>query len=188
MCTECGQIIYPKPRAYRQKMCPKCARINAIQNARKWALDHPEKRREVVLRHYALHRESRRESEQKYRNKNREKIRLTAKMKRLTCRSELLTKEAEYRSKHRDDFKKRGLKHYYKYRDRYLGQKRRKVSDLTDDYVRQLLTYDTSLSNKDFPPEIVEIKRQQIRLLRAIWNPKIHENNARSAPDAIRRD
>ncbi len=73
---------------------------------------------------------------------------------------------------------------------RNYGHWRKRTRLLSDWYIKRLLVghSNVGLSSKDFPPEIVEIKRQQIRLLRAIRKPKLHDDNARSATDAVRRD
>ncbi len=66
------------------------------------------------------------------------------------------------------------------YRAQYLS---RIISKLTDAYIRGLLYRDdpnwrkkreSFLRINDFPPEIVEIKRKQIRLLRAIKQRKVN--------------
>jgi hypothetical protein len=55
--------------------------------------------------------------------------------------------------------------------------KRQAIAELKSGYLKELLARGSGLSHKDFPSEIVETKREQIRLLRAIRkNP--HENDA----------
>ena len=57
---------------------------------------------------------------------------------------------------------------------------RKAVKCLSDGYVRKLLRQGTILKDRDFPPEIVELQRQKIRLLRDIRKAKNNENNARN--------
>ncbi len=51
---------------------------------------------------------------------------------------------------------------------------KRKVDELADDYVKSILKLGCILRREDFPPEIVELKRKQIRLLRAIKQRKVN--------------
>jgi hypothetical protein len=57
-------------------------------------------------------------------------------------------------------------------------QKNNRARDrLTDYYVRHLLQMKSCLKCRDFPPEIVEVKREHLRLLRAI-RKQTNENHA----------
>lgn len=77
------------------------------------------------------------------------------------------------RFSHSDGFQRNGRRwHRNCVKNKHLDDQKRIRDELTDAYVRAILANKSTLCINDFPPEIVEIKRQQIRLLRAIRKPK----------------
>lgn len=84
---------------------------------------------------------------------------------------------------HRQRVRQRRLKQDHQYKIRFMAQccaaSRYRRERLTDTYIKELLKEGTCLKSDDFPPEIVETKRQQIRLLRAVKGQ--HENNGRNS-------
>ena len=70
-------------------------------------------------------------------------------------------KEDKQIKKSRSDYYKANKKHYRKLHIKYKA-------DLTDSYVANMLADGTSLKAKDLPKVMVEVKRQTIRLKRAI--------------------
>jgi len=58
----------------------------------------------------------------------------------------------------------------YKQTDKYKAYKKARVEDLADGYVKKLLTQNTFLHCADVPPELVAVKRLEIRLKRMLKN------------------
>ena len=54
------------------------------------------------------------------------------------------------------------LKHYYKNRDKYVGQRNKRTFDLTDGYIKGLL----KARNTPITADLIELKRQQILMKR----------------------
>ena len=75
------------------------------------------------------------------------------------------TKRSETQRERRLEY---GRRYRAKNRERIRAKDRERIESLSDSYVREILRKGTSLSAKDFPPEVVELQRNRIRLLRAI--------------------
>jgi len=58
----------------------------------------------------------------------------------------------------------------YRQTDKRKARHKAKVEDLADGYVKQLLTQNTFLHCADVPPELVAVKRLEIRLKRMLKN------------------
>jgi hypothetical protein len=79
----------------------------------------------------------------------------------------------QYNKKMREWRRQYGTEWYRRNKSKYKGYRDKKVQTLTDGYVRQLICESikktgTIISAKDIPPALVELKREQIRLHRAI--------------------
>ena len=108
-----------------------------------------------------------------YKKKNKEKLKIYYKKYRLEKR-----KDPKYIKKEKERYQKWYTAEYYqKYQTdnkivaerKKMDQKRRR-SELRDGYIKQMLINNTDLSYNDIPNEMVELKREQIKLIRAIRN------------------
>ena len=64
--------------------------------------------------------------------------------------------------------KKIGYKRYKWNRDSLKRNFTRNLNSLSDTYIKSLLAKNSSLSAKDIPNDLIEIKREQIKLLRVL--------------------
>jgi len=143
---------------------------------RRWRLKYPEKLKELRAR---------------YRERNREKLLLRGKLYRAQNRKEILARSRERYLKNREAAKTRCREYRAKNHDRLLlvdrlrsakyakahlasicARKKKYVAELKNFYIKNLLTRQPSLKHADIPPELVELKRAQLKLHRAMKGTK----------------
>ena len=73
--------------------------------------------------------------------------------------------ESEKRKKYRKEYKKNNKDKVQKEKSRW---KKKQSDNLTDHYVGLRLTHKTSLNRTDLPKELIDLKREQLKLKRII--------------------
>lgn len=144
------------------------------------------KRHLLVCKLYRLRNSAaQKEKKRKYYLKNRERISSYSKRRYSENREKRIAKTNEWRARNWE-YVKRYRRHRYKtdggYRMNYIrnyqrrawkdgrakqwqrNSRKRKRQMITNAYAREMLTKHSNLSAKDFPPELVELKKAQLRL------------------------
>ena len=107
-----------------------------------------------------------------YRERNRELIREKARTYSRAKQEERREYLTAYRNTHREKLNANqrvySSREERKIKDREYAVKRNEI--LTDGYVRHALSRGTTLKKEDIPPELVEAKRLQIKIRRAVIN------------------
>ena len=110
----------------------------------------------------------------KWAKDNRERAKATRFLYKSARRKELSQKQMRnYYQNHFAHLLYHGLKREMD-RDRQRAFARRKSAEVTDQYVREQLAKYSSLSMKDFPQELVEVKRFAIQARRQIKQKAVH--------------
>ena len=68
--------------------------------------------------------------------------------------------------------RKKSPERYQHAREYFRTRAQKDRDDLNDNYVKYVLTLDSELSFPDIPPELVELKREQLKLKRQLGNSK----------------
>jgi hypothetical protein len=112
-------------------------------------------------KHYELHRLNIRLKQQQYKNENREKV------KEIKRKWRLDNIETE-RAKSRERWRKFSAENHKLEKERNAKAKRKMSRQLTDNYMKKLLTHRTNLKYKDIPQSLIEAKRATMKIKRAI--------------------
>lgn len=110
-----------------------------------------------------------------YKLKNREKVKAYDKVRgkayRLAHKKELLNRQRKYVSQNRDGVRKSNAARYQLNRNAILARRRNEVRNLYDWYVLRSLSSGLRVA-VGFPPKLIELKRNQLRLRRALKTVK----------------
>ena len=127
----------------------------------KWALENKE-------RHAKWKKE--------YNKKNKDKIRKYAKEYRFKNKDSIRKRAKEYRFKNKDYYRENSKEFYLENRDRLMIKQNKYYKEnsenLTDIYIRGLLSSNSILSSEDIPQWFIKAKRSQMKLKRKIQKEK----------------
>lgn len=165
------------------KRCSKCGEVKALEEFRREARNKdgrcssckmcaraPEKKyyeenRETVLakrkRYYEENRETVLAKQKRYREENPERVRARRKRYYKKNRETVLARGKRYCEDNPESVRAR--------QERY---RKRSAKRLDDAYVRKVLTHGTLLTFGDIPKDLIEAKRAQLQLLRAVEGGK----------------
>ena len=107
-----------------------------------------------------------------YRERNRKQKNEKAKARYHKLKDKILAYTAQYREMHREKLNE-NQREYSSSKERKIKDKEyaaKRNEELTDGDVRHALSRKTRLKKEDIPPEMVEAKRLQIKIRRALLN------------------
>jgi len=127
-----------------------------------------ERKRACDRRHRLIHREEKIAYLKQYRENNREKVREGQKKYSEANKEKIKIRRSKWYAKNKKKvlakLKKKRQEKPELYRNRGIGFRER----LPDSYVRAVLSINLSMNGIDIPPELIKIKREQLKLYRLI--------------------
>lgn len=138
------------------------AHLNAVKAV--WRARNANKQSIYNRRFYLQHRNEIRLATASWGRRNRNKVNQAARKRWILNRDQELRQQREHRRINKDRINRR-WRAWSKYDSSVLG----------DNYVKSVLTSKSDLSRKGLPVELVDFKREQLRLLRAIKSIKTHQ-------------
>lgn len=94
-------------------------------------------------------------------------------------RAELAAKAQAYYYKNREQIKRKTALMRERKREELRAWSKKRTASLCDSYIREQLAKYSPLSTKDFPPELVELKRQHMLARKELQKYEKHERTAR---------
>jgi len=128
----------------------------------------PIRRKERRKKYYKSNKEKLLEQNKKYREENKEKESKRAKKYREANKEIILEKEKKYREENKEKESKRAKKYYKSNKEKLSERRKRDAENLTDYYVVRFIIENSNLTPKDIPQELIEAKRELIKINRFI--------------------
>ena len=128
----------------------------------------PIRRKERRKKYYKSNKEKLLEQNKKYREENKEKESKRAKKYREANKEIILEKEKKYREENREKERKRAKKYNQANKEKLSERRKRDAENLTDYYVVRFIIEKSNLTPKDIPQELIEAKRELIKINRFI--------------------
>ena len=107
-----------------------------------------------------------------YRGRNQERRNAAARVRYKKLKDTLLVYRVQYREKHRERLNAR-QRDYAKTEERRAADRKIRAQyreELTDAYVRRALVKNAGISPESVPPELIAVKRLQLKIQRAVKN------------------
>ena len=131
----------------------------AREKVSKWRRNNPDKakeiRRKARVKHITKYRKANREYMKKFRAENPDVAR---------------QRDRDYKDRNREALKEKAKDYYERNRERIAVKCKHEVDELADHYVKCVLCSRSPLVHNDIPEQLVETKREHIRLRREIRN------------------
>jgi hypothetical protein len=105
----------------------------------------------------------------KYRDENRDKINAIQK-KYYQNKEEIREYQGKYREKNKEEIREYQGKYRDENRDKIREKDKNIIEKIGDQYVKRLIYDSTGLKSDQAPPELIELKREQIKLHRKIYS------------------
>lgn len=161
-CSKCGEV---KPlHAYQRKQAAK----DGLQYTCK------ECQREIRAEYYLNNKKNFAERSKKYREENKEKYVARSKKYYLENKDKLIAYQNKYKQENKKKVADRKGAYREKNLDKILMDGRniaKEYSDtLHDSHIKTIISNVSNLKRKDIPQELIELKREQLKLHRAIKN------------------
>ena len=160
-----------KIKEYKREYFQKNKAEVSIKN-RKWAQENKEKVNRASKKRYWKNPDKMRAQGRAWRLKNKDKLKEQRDSRSLEKKEEIKEWHKKYYIKNRFSQMAKMKKYYCENRDEILQKERiinkKRTEELTDTYIKGLLTKDSILSFKDIPQWLVEAKRDEIQLQRIV--------------------
>ncbi len=121
-----------------------------------------------IKKYYKANKEKLLEQNKKYREENKEKESKRAKKYREANKEIILEKEKKYREENKEKERKRAKKYNKANKEKLSERRKRDAENLTDYYVVRFIIENSNLTPKDIPQELIEAKRELIKINRFI--------------------
>ena len=132
--------------------------------------EEAEKRREYHRKYRAEHKARIDKLHAAYRNRNRQEVnKRVAQWKRDHRNDEIRRKDREWKRAHADKGKSYAARYRSKNPDYSKKMNRKYQEELADCYVIRTITQNTELSAEDIPRQLIEAKREQLKLWRKLY-------------------
>ena len=156
-------------------MCPHCKVVKSIEKfgSRKSSKDGMQYLcKECLKKQREKNKDNVAVSNKLYRKKNKKKIAAYKKEWAKRNKRMLAIKAREWRKNYPDKVAQVSKKHYLKNKDSinlyHAGLNKKHCEKLSDSYVRRLISSSSSLPNTKVPPELIELKRQYMKINREL--------------------
>ena len=171
-CSKCGEVkaveMFSMSRSKRRSICKACESI--------YSKIYYETNREIVAKRHRDYCQANLEKGAKqsrdYRKKNADRVARTSKAFRQRNRSKEVARAKKYRQENAGKIAAQSSQRYIAnkpkniQRDKSNARKHRQ--ELSKNYVKRLIAAATGCEFKNIPPELIEVKRKHLQLLRKI--------------------